>query len=60
MNRKSTEGSDFARMAFVTPWECLVESDLREVAGWDACVHGSDPQAWKSERVIRLVFLISL
>ncbi len=44
----------------MTPWECLVESDLREVAGWDACVHGSDPQAWKSERVIRLVFLISL
>lgn len=47
-------------MAFVNSWECWVESDLREVAGRNACVHGSDPQPCESERVIRLVFLISL
>ena len=60
MNRKSTDGRYFAKAAFVAPWEGRVESDLREVAGRNACVHGSDPQPCESERVIRLVFLISL
>jgi hypothetical protein len=44
----------------VAPWEGPAEPDLREVAGRNACVHGSDPQLSESERLICLEFLKSL